>query len=69
MVGAAVLSGSLGFEPRLAQQLGDPLRRDWHFKDTDVKRCQRIRNRVEYRRRRADRAAFADTLGAWSLHQ
>src|SRR6516165_52206 len=59
-----VLSGSLGFEPRLAQQLRYPLRRDWHFKDTDAKRCQRIRNRVEYRRRRADRAALADTLGA-----
>jgi hypothetical protein len=61
---SGVLSGSLGFEPRLAQQLRDPLRRDRHFKDTDVKRRQRIRNRVEYRRRRADRAALADTLGA-----
>jgi hypothetical protein len=59
----------LGFEPCLAQQLRYPLRRNWHFKDTDAKRCQRIGNRVEYRRRRADRAAFADTLGAWSLHQ
>src|SRR6516165_5315222 len=61
---SGVLSGSLGFEPRLAQQLRYPLRRDRHFKDTDANRCQRIRNRVEYRRRRADRAALTDTLGA-----
>src|SRR5260370_16803290 len=42
----------------------DPLRRDRHFEDTDAKRRQRIGNRVEYRRWRADRAALADTLGA-----
>ena len=61
---SGVLSGSLAFEPRLAQQLRDPLRRDRHFEDTDAKRRQRIGNRVEYRRWRADRAALADTLGA-----
>jgi len=59
-----VLSGSLGFEARLAQQLRYSLPRDRHFKDTDAKRCQRLGNRVEYRRRGADRAALADTFGA-----
>jgi hypothetical protein len=39
---SGVLPGSLGFEPRLAQQLRYPLRRDRHFKDTDAKRCQRL---------------------------
>ena len=58
---SGVLSGSLGFDPSLAQQLRYPLRRDRHFEDTDAKRCQRIGNRVEYGRRRADRAALADT--------
>src|ERR1700730_11603449 len=46
--------------PRIVQY---PLRRNRHFEDTDTKRCQRIGNRVEDRRRRADRAALADTLG------
>src|SRR5215813_11293635 len=59
----AVLSVLLGLEPGLAQQLRYPLRCDGHFKDTDATRCQRIGDRVEYRRRRADRAALADTLG------
>jgi hypothetical protein len=44
---------SWGLEPRLAQQLRYPLRCDRHFKDPNPARCQRIGNRVEYRRRRA----------------
>src|SRR5215468_2792548 len=62
-VRVAVLSVSLGLEPGLAQQLRYPLRCDGHFKDTDATRCQRIGNRVEYRRRRADRTTLADPLG------
>src|SRR5262249_52088614 len=63
-VRVAVLSCLLDLEPRLAQQLRYPLRCDRHFKYTDAAGCKRIRNRVEYRRWRADRAALADPLGA-----
>ena len=59
-----ILFGSSRFAPRLAQQLQHPLRRDRHFENTDAKRCQRIRNCIEHRRRRADRATLADTLGS-----
>ena len=41
-----------------------PKRHESHFEDADAKRRQRIGNRVQHRRRRADRAALADALGA-----
>jgi hypothetical protein len=53
--------------PRVAQQL----RGDRYFDDADAIRRERIGNRVEHRRRRANRAALAEPLGAgdaWRIY-